>query len=88
MEYPAPGSPEFARRVKDLVSTAPVELDEYMGIDHGTWSVLTRFPNADIPVVQLSIDNRYPPMLHYQLGTAHVTAGGRRSDHWQRQSRA
>ncbi|HEY5512055.1 MAG TPA: 4,5-DOPA dioxygenase extradiol [Geomonas sp.] len=69
VEYPAPGSPELARRVKDLLSPVSVELDESWGIDHGTWSVLTHvFPDADIPVVQLSIDHRQPPIFHYELG--------------------
>jgi 4,5-DOPA dioxygenase extradiol len=69
MKYPAPGSPELARRVKDLLSPASVALDESWGLDHGTWAVLTHvFPNADIPVVQLSIDERQPPMFHYELG--------------------
>ena len=46
-----------------------MELDGNGGIDHGTWSVLTRvFPNADIPVVQLSIDCRHPPWYHHELG--------------------
>jgi 4,5-DOPA dioxygenase extradiol len=69
VEYPAPGSPELARRVKDLLSPVSVALDESWGIDHGTWSVLTHvFPDADIPVVQLSIDQRQPPIFHYELG--------------------
>lgn len=68
-EYPAPGSPELARRVKDLLSPVSVELDKSWGLDHGTWSVLTHvFPNADIPVVQLSIDERQPPLFHYEMG--------------------
>jgi 4,5-DOPA dioxygenase extradiol len=69
VEYPAPGSPDLARRVKDLLAPVSVNLDESWGIDHGTWSVLTHiFPNADIPVVQLSIDKRQPPIFHYELG--------------------
>ena len=69
VQYPAPGNPELARRVKDLLSPASAELDESWGLDHGTWSVLTHlFPNADIPVVQLSIDKRQPPEFHYDLG--------------------
>jgi 4,5-DOPA dioxygenase extradiol len=67
--YPAPGSPELARRVRDLLSPLEVPLDESWGLDHGTWSVLTHiFPDADIPVVQLAIDERQPPSFHYGLG--------------------
>lgn len=67
--YPAPGSPELARRVQDLLAPLPVALDENWGIDHGSWSVLTHvFPRADIPVVQLAIDERQPPAFHYELG--------------------
>lgn len=69
VEYPAPGSPELARRVQQLLSAAPVGFDENnWGLDHGTWSVLCHaFPKADIPVVQLSIDETKPPQFHYQL---------------------
>jgi 4,5-DOPA dioxygenase extradiol len=67
VEYPAPGSPELAKRVKELIVT--VSLDESWGLDHGTWSVLTHvFPKADIPIVQLSIDERQPPSYHYEMG--------------------
>jgi 4,5-DOPA dioxygenase extradiol len=69
VQYPAPGSPVLARRVKDLLSPVSVELDESWGLDHGTWSVLTHvFPAADIPIVQLSIDEGQPPMFHYEMG--------------------
>ncbi|AMV71079.1 4,5-DOPA dioxygenase extradiol [Desulfuromonas carbonis] len=69
VEYPAPGSPELARRVQELLAPTPVALDSSWGLDHGTWSVLTHvFPDADIPVVQLSIDERQPPEFHYALG--------------------
>ena len=69
VKYPAPGSPELAQRVKDLLSPVAVGLDETWGLDHGTWAVLTHvFPKADIPVVQLSIDETQPPMFHYQMG--------------------
>jgi len=69
VEYPAPGSPELARRVKEILSLASVALVQGWGLDHGTWSVLTHvFPTADIPVVQLSIDERQPPGFHYELG--------------------
>ena len=69
IQYPAPGSPELARRVKELLAPVSVWLDESRGLDHGTWSVLTHvFPKADIPVVQLSIDERQPPGFHYEIG--------------------
>lgn len=69
VKYPAPGSPELALRVKDLLSPVAVGLDETWGFDHGTWVVLNHvFPKADIPVVQLSIDETQPPMFHYQMG--------------------
>jgi len=69
VEYPAPGSPELAERVQDLLAPAQVRLDEGWGLDHGTWSVLCHvFPNADVPVVQLSIDETAPPQLHYEMG--------------------
>ncbi len=69
VEYPAPGSPELASRVQDLLAPTSVELDERWGLDHGTWSVLRHlFPQADIPVVQLSIDETQPPDFHYEIG--------------------
>ena len=69
VEYPAPGSPELARRVKDLLSPVSVGLDESWGLDHGTWAVLRHvFPGADIPIVQLSIDERQSPQFHYEIG--------------------
>jgi len=68
MQYPAPGDPELARRVAALVGRgASVRLD--WGLDHGTWSVLHHlFPRADVPVVQLAIDERLPPAHHLDLG--------------------
>ena len=67
--YPAPGDPELARRVQGLLAPIDVNLDERWGLDHGTWSVLCHvFPKADIPVVQLSIDETQPPEFHYELG--------------------
>jgi 4,5-DOPA dioxygenase extradiol len=77
VEYPAPGSPELAKRVQQLLapvvsSNEPgktVELDQSWGLDHGTWSVLCHvFPRADIPIVQLSIDETRAPEFHYELG--------------------
>jgi 4,5-DOPA dioxygenase extradiol len=69
VQYPAPGSPELAQRVRELLAPLYVEMDqESWGLDHGTWSVLRHvFPKADVPVVQLSIDETKPPEFHYQL---------------------
>ena len=69
IEYPAPGSLELALRVKDLLAPVSVILDEGWGLDHGTWAVLKHvFPKADIPIVQLSINQMQPPSFHYELG--------------------
>jgi 4,5-DOPA dioxygenase extradiol len=70
VNYPVPGSPALARRVKELLAPHSVRFDEHWGLDHGTWSVLRHmFPDADIPVVQLSIDETRPPDYHYETGT-------------------
>jgi 4,5-DOPA dioxygenase extradiol len=69
VKYPAPGNPELARRVIELLAPVSVGLDQSWGLDHGTWAVLTHvFPGADIPVIQLSIDETQRPMFHYELG--------------------
>ena len=69
VRYDAPGDPALARRVQALLDPLPVGLDEDWGLDHGTWSVLCHvFPRADVPVVQLSIDETQPPQFHYDLG--------------------
>jgi 4,5-DOPA dioxygenase extradiol len=69
IEYPAPGNLELALRVKDLLAPVSVILDESWGLDHGTWAVLKHvFPKADIPIVQLSINETQPPSFHYELG--------------------
>ena len=71
-DYPAPGSPEVAREVAEIVRPTTVVLDdETWGIDHGTWSILAHmFPAADVPVVQLSIDASRPLAHHLELGVA------------------
>jgi len=68
--YPAPGSPYLAETVKGIVKKADIILDnEEWGLDHGTWMILKlMYPEADIPVVQLSIDYYKPPEYHYELG--------------------
>jgi 4,5-DOPA dioxygenase extradiol len=69
VQYPAPGDPELARRLQTLLAPIPVNLDERWGLDHGTWSVLCHvYPDADIPVVQLSIDETQPASFHYDIG--------------------
>jgi 4,5-DOPA dioxygenase extradiol len=69
VRYPAPGDPRLAKRVQALLAPTPVSLDESWGLDHGTWSVLCHvFPNADVPVIQLCIDETEPPAFHYELG--------------------
>ena len=66
MQYPAPGSPELAGRVAGLTGAVPTE---QWGLDHGTWSVLAHvWPEADVPVVQLSLDRRLDARGHYDLG--------------------
>jgi 4,5-DOPA dioxygenase extradiol len=68
-QYPAPGEPSLAMRVRELLAPIDVALDQSWGLDHGTWSVLAHvYPNADIPVVQLSMDATSPHAYHYELG--------------------
>jgi 4,5-DOPA dioxygenase extradiol len=69
MRYPAPGSPDLARLVRQHVGPTEVRLDHEWGLDHGTWSVLCRmFPGGDIPVVQMSLDRTRGAAAHYALG--------------------
>ena len=69
MRYPAPGSPELARMTQEMLRDSHVKPDLEWGLDHGAWAVLCHmFPKADVPVVQLSLDERKPPASHYELG--------------------
>ncbi|HZR81785.1 MAG TPA: 4,5-DOPA dioxygenase extradiol [Candidatus Binatia bacterium] len=69
VEYPAPGDPQLARRVQQLLKPLPVVLDGAWGLDHGTWSVLRHaYRHANIPIVQLSIDESCPPSFHFEVG--------------------
>lgn len=69
VQYPAPGDPDLARRVQHLLAPLPVNLDHTWGFDHGTWSVLRHvYPAADVPVVQLSIDESQPASFHFEIG--------------------
>jgi 4,5-DOPA dioxygenase extradiol len=68
VRYNAPGSPELAKRITRLVKYAEVKHDNNWGLDHGAWSVLLpMYPDADIPVVQLSLDRTQPHSFHYKL---------------------
>lgn len=68
VQYPAPGSFELAAKVADLLMPVMVTMDTGWGLDHGTWSVLLHiFPHADIPVVQLSIDETRQAAWHYEI---------------------
>ncbi len=68
VQYPASGAPELAQRVRGLLGAKVVTLDQAWGLDHGTWSVLVRmYPQAGIPVVQLSLDRQLKPAEHYKL---------------------
>jgi 4,5-DOPA dioxygenase extradiol len=68
VQYPAPGDPALARHVQQLLVPLDVRLDDSWGLDHGTWSVLKHvYPAADIPVVQLSIDETRPASFHFEL---------------------
>jgi 4,5-DOPA dioxygenase extradiol len=69
VQYPAPGDPDLARRVQHLLSPLPVTMDYSWGLDHGTWSVLRHvYPDADVPIVQLSIDESKPASFHFEIG--------------------
>lgn len=69
VQYPAPGNPELARETRDLVKKTTVGLDESQwGLDHGAWSVIKHlYPDADVPVIQMSLDYSQSPQYHYEL---------------------
>ncbi|WP_116788185.1 4,5-DOPA dioxygenase extradiol [Flavobacterium psychrotrophum] len=68
VQYPAPGSPSLAEETVKLITSTNVGLDHDWGLDHGTWTVVRHmYPDADIPVLQLSIDYNKPPQYHYDL---------------------
>ena len=68
VNYPAPGSPELARETAELLLPEIVEEDHSWGLDHGAWSVIRHlYPNAEMPVIQLSIDYSKPPQYHFDL---------------------
>lgn len=68
VQYPAPGNPELAKETAELLAPVFVEEDHNWGLDHGAWSVIRHmYPNADIPVIQMSIDYSKPPQYHFDL---------------------
>ncbi|HMV43535.1 MAG TPA: 4,5-DOPA dioxygenase extradiol [Leptospiraceae bacterium] len=69
VQYPAPGSPTYARMAADAIKSAEVQEDYKWGLDHGTWAVLRNmYPKADIPVFQMSIDYYKSLEFHFKLG--------------------
>jgi len=79
IRYPSPGSPELARRARDLLRDAgfTVAIDGCRGLDHGAWSpLLHMYPQADIPVVQLSLQTELGARHHYRLGRAVAPLAG------------
>lgn len=68
VQYPAPGNQVLAKETADLLTSAHVELDHDWGLDHGAWTIIRHmYPEAHIPVLQLSIDYTKPPQYHYDL---------------------
>lgn len=69
VQYPAPGHPELAKEISEIVNpTGTVHLDDKWGLDHGAWTVIKHlFPDADVPVIQLSLDYKMTPQQHYEL---------------------
>jgi 4,5-DOPA dioxygenase extradiol len=68
-QYPAPGAPELAGRVQSLLAEFDARPDFDWGLDHGTWSVFCHvFPEADVPIVQVSMDETQPASVHYEMG--------------------
>lgn len=69
VEYPAPGNPQLASETARLIHNTQVGFDHDWGLDHGTWTVVKHmYPDASIPVLQLSIDYTQGPQYHYDLG--------------------
>ena len=68
VQYPAPGNPELAEKIQRIIKKTEVIPDKEWGLDHGCWSVLIRmFPQANIPVIQLSLDYSQPARYHFEL---------------------
>jgi 4,5-DOPA dioxygenase extradiol len=73
-QYPAPGDPQLAKTISELQREMPIQLDHEWGLDHGTWTLLKHmYPQADIPVLQLSINYNQPAAYHYALAVKLAT---------------
>jgi 4,5-DOPA dioxygenase extradiol len=67
--YPAPGAPDLAEQIRRIIKKTDVQPDQEWGLDHGTWSVLRRlFPEADVPVIQMSLNADLDIASHYEVG--------------------
>lgn len=68
VQYPAPGCPALANETKSLITTTNIALDYKWGLDHGAWSVIKHlYPEADVPVIQMSLDYYQTPQYHFDL---------------------
>lgn len=68
VQYPAPGYRALAQETKHIVTKTNVQLSEQWGLDHGAWSVIKHlYPDADVPVIQLSLDYTQTPQYHFEL---------------------
>ncbi|MCC6786611.1 MAG: 4,5-DOPA dioxygenase extradiol, partial [Hyphomonadaceae bacterium] len=68
VQYPAPGDPDLARGIAEKLTAFGATLDDTWGLDHGTWSVVKHmYPDADVPIVQVSLDIRRPAAQHYAI---------------------
>ena len=68
VQYPAPGNPQLASETKKIIKKTDVTLDDKWGLDHGAWSVIKHlYPDASVPVIQLSLDYTKPPQYHFEL---------------------
>ncbi|HEX9251191.1 MAG TPA: 4,5-DOPA dioxygenase extradiol, partial [Ignavibacteriaceae bacterium] len=68
VQYPAPGNPELAKETKSIIKKTEIGLDLSWGLDHGAWSVVKHlYPNADVQIIQMSLDYTQSPQYHYEL---------------------
>ena len=81
---PGTGNPALAQETKDTVKKTAVGLDDKWGLDHGAWSVIKHlYPDADVPVVQMSLDYYQTPQYHYELANELASLREKGADRWQ-----